>query len=582
MSAIKTNQVLNLDGDRIGSVVVDSIANMKNLNPEIEANATVELLGYYSKGDGGGGTFYWDSTSIEDDNGGTIIEATGVVDGRWIRNYSGAVNVKWFGIGAELMPSLGITINDVLSTFGEVEVDYGIYTLSEDMVLDGAKVDFNNAHITAADGKKVVVSVGSHISNFRLVFTDNSLGLYFGGENYGNSNVTTVDNFHIESLDYGLDVTGVTFDTTGCRITGVVMSRGMIKKCKIGINAYGTASGTAGEYVTNNNFTSILIDHFKEAGLKSTCDFSGNNFNGFNLQPIKGLDPIVSWRGVYLYEGGSNKFMGFHTWDWSNATDEAIKLGEDTSKNVFVGHVESYQTEDLGSNNVFMSGTQFVPMPQKNATPPSSSTSYSFESVDDILAYRHGNLYGPTYTPAMTYPEREEIFKPQKNTFYEIAEGTTQEIEIDIGVSGGTKDIFMLGCSFGREKGTSDTYYSASTVKIEMTTDEATPTVTTLYDTTTNTKGFIFIPTGLNYKRVDKIKFTFHNVVGEGTIRLERLFAYSGTEQGSSYLAPDGSIGMTGDLTMNHVDSGVIVRDAVTNAYFKIGVSSGSITVTAV
>jgi hypothetical protein len=97
MSAIKANQVLNLDGDRIGSVVVDSIANMKNLNTEIEANATVEVLGYYSKGDGGGGTFYWDSTSIEDDNGGTIIEATGVVDGRWIRNYSGAVNVKLFG-----------------------------------------------------------------------------------------------------------------------------------------------------------------------------------------------------------------------------------------------------------------------------------------------------------------------------------------------------------------------------------------------------------------------------------------------------------------------------------------------------
>ena len=97
MSTIKTNQVLNLDGDRIGSVVVDTIANMKNLNPEIEANATVEVLGYHSKGDGGGGTFYWDSTSTEDDNGGTIIEATGVVDGRYIRNYSGAVNVKWFG-----------------------------------------------------------------------------------------------------------------------------------------------------------------------------------------------------------------------------------------------------------------------------------------------------------------------------------------------------------------------------------------------------------------------------------------------------------------------------------------------------
>ena len=116
MSTIKANQVLNLDGDRIGSVVVDSIANMKNLNTEIEANATVELLGYYSKGDGGGGTFYWDSTSIEDDNGGTIIQATGVVDGRWIRNYSGAVNVKWFAIDDSLSNNtnidLDISIND--------------------------------------------------------------------------------------------------------------------------------------------------------------------------------------------------------------------------------------------------------------------------------------------------------------------------------------------------------------------------------------------------------------------------------------------------------------------------------------
>jgi len=123
MSAIKANQVLNLDGDRIGSVVVDSIANMKNLNTEIEANATVELLGYYSKGDGGGGTFYWDSTSIEDDNGGTIIQATGVVDGRWIRNYSGAVNVKWFGA-----VDGGDDCTDAVNAAAEAAKDYGDYT----------------------------------------------------------------------------------------------------------------------------------------------------------------------------------------------------------------------------------------------------------------------------------------------------------------------------------------------------------------------------------------------------------------------------------------------------------------------
>lgn len=132
MSAIKANQVLNLDGDRIGSVVVDSIANMKNLNPEIEANATVELLGYYSKGDGGGGTFYWDSTSIEDDNGGTIIEATGVVDGRWIRNYSGAVNVKWFGAVGDGVVDDTVAFQTALLNTLALYVPSGAYILDID------------------------------------------------------------------------------------------------------------------------------------------------------------------------------------------------------------------------------------------------------------------------------------------------------------------------------------------------------------------------------------------------------------------------------------------------------------------
>jgi len=75
-------------------VPIGSIAELRLTSG---ANEAVELLGYYTKGDGGGGTFYWDATSTDTDNGGTIIQATGVVDGRWIRNYSGAVNVKWFG-----------------------------------------------------------------------------------------------------------------------------------------------------------------------------------------------------------------------------------------------------------------------------------------------------------------------------------------------------------------------------------------------------------------------------------------------------------------------------------------------------
>ena len=147
MSTIKTNQVLNLDGDRIGSVVVDSIANLKNLNTEIEANATVELLGYYNKGDGGGGTFYWDSTSIEDDNGGTIIEATGVVDGRWIRSYSGAVNVKWFGAVGDEDKDDTVVIQAAFDAGidSAVYLPAGVYRVTSPLYVNGNCRLFSNA-----------------------------------------------------------------------------------------------------------------------------------------------------------------------------------------------------------------------------------------------------------------------------------------------------------------------------------------------------------------------------------------------------------------------------------------------------
>ncbi|MFX1704860.1 hypothetical protein PV783_12945 [Chitinophaga sp. CC14] len=55
------------------------------------------LLGYNNPADGGGGVFYWDSTSSLNPNLGTIFKV-GNLPGRWIRNIDGdIVNVLWFG-----------------------------------------------------------------------------------------------------------------------------------------------------------------------------------------------------------------------------------------------------------------------------------------------------------------------------------------------------------------------------------------------------------------------------------------------------------------------------------------------------
>lgn len=55
------------------------------------------VLYYDTINDGGGGDFFWNASSTAADDGGTILQVTGLATGRWFRLYSGAINVKWFG-----------------------------------------------------------------------------------------------------------------------------------------------------------------------------------------------------------------------------------------------------------------------------------------------------------------------------------------------------------------------------------------------------------------------------------------------------------------------------------------------------
>lgn len=67
----------------MNTVKVTNIAELKQRKGTVDT--TVEVLGYYTSGDGGGGSFYWDNTSVENNNDGTIIQVSTVSTGRWKR-----------------------------------------------------------------------------------------------------------------------------------------------------------------------------------------------------------------------------------------------------------------------------------------------------------------------------------------------------------------------------------------------------------------------------------------------------------------------------------------------------------------
>jgi hypothetical protein len=77
----------------------DSIAQLRLIDGTTASGSdrAIFVRGYYDIGDGGGGWFYWDAASTATDNGGTIIQATGVVTGRWIRVDTTRITDKMFG-----------------------------------------------------------------------------------------------------------------------------------------------------------------------------------------------------------------------------------------------------------------------------------------------------------------------------------------------------------------------------------------------------------------------------------------------------------------------------------------------------
>ncbi|MGE9312903.1 hypothetical protein ACLOAU_14745 [Niabella sp. CJ426] len=76
-------------------MILETISDLR-LTPGTVANRYAKVLGYHTPGDEGGGDFYWDSSSTETDNGGTVFESPGH-PGRWTRGITSELNVHWFG-----------------------------------------------------------------------------------------------------------------------------------------------------------------------------------------------------------------------------------------------------------------------------------------------------------------------------------------------------------------------------------------------------------------------------------------------------------------------------------------------------
>lgn len=97
-------------------------------------NEFVYVRGYTTVDDGGQGFFAWDSASTQSDNDGTVIQVTGVSSGRWMRVYTGAMSVKWFGAKGDSVtddqPSISHALQAALNVGADLFLPGAIYKLN--------------------------------------------------------------------------------------------------------------------------------------------------------------------------------------------------------------------------------------------------------------------------------------------------------------------------------------------------------------------------------------------------------------------------------------------------------------------
>ncbi|MFA5040001.1 MAG: hypothetical protein WC464_00005, partial [Bdellovibrionales bacterium] len=149
----------------IQSAIVGTIAALRTT--VYSGQPFVSVTGYYTAEDNiGVREYYWDATSTEADNGGTIIAVTGVATGRWKMKHSGAVNVKWFGAKCD-----GAT-DDTVET--------GLAKAVGDIIIEGDTINTSTTMTSYYGNGTVYSSVGvlnTKFSKMGSISTDSNIKL---------------------------------------------------------------------------------------------------------------------------------------------------------------------------------------------------------------------------------------------------------------------------------------------------------------------------------------------------------------------------------------------------------------------
>lgn len=165
-----------------------TIANLKNVaNPT--AYVVVEVLGYYTPNDGGGGEFYWDPNSTLTANDGTVLLNNNNPNGRILRLFSGSINVRWFGAKGDNTTNDTTSIQTALNNYQNIYFPAGTYLCNLSVINQNLHGENQiNTFLKSFSASDYAITLNSQtggwefnsISNLQISGTGQQGGVQFG------------------------------------------------------------------------------------------------------------------------------------------------------------------------------------------------------------------------------------------------------------------------------------------------------------------------------------------------------------------------------------------------------------------